>query len=127
MTISNFNKKIFALLLDRAKGERSLRRYAADCDISYVQLRKLALCEQDNPPRMKLIEKLGAHSENDVATEDFAFAAGYGMASCGKRIVSSSIYQKYAALDARQRREAEEFVDYLLFLSEKNKKRKSDK
>ena len=49
-----YNKKIFALLLERAKGERSWRSFAIDCDISYVQMRKLAFCEQENPPRRKL-------------------------------------------------------------------------
>ena len=44
-----FNKKIFALLLERAKGERSLRRFSMDCDISYVQMRKLYYGEQENP------------------------------------------------------------------------------
>ncbi len=125
MTISNFNKKIFALLLDRAKGERTLRRFAIECDISYVQLRKLMLCEQDNPPRMKLIEKLGAHSANDITAEDFAFAAGYGMAYHGKRIVAMPIYQKFASLDARKRREVEYFIDFLIYVLEKEKENKS--
>jgi len=127
MVVNSFNKKIFALLLDRAKGERTLRRYAIDCDISYVQLRKLMLGEQDNPPRMKLIEKLGAKSENDVTTEDFAHAAGYGMAYHGKRIVATPIYQKFASLDSRKRREVEDYIDYLIYVSEKEKKSKGDK
>lgn len=127
MVVNSFNKKIFALLLDRAKGERTLRRFAIDCDISYVQLRKLMLCEQDNPPRMKLIEKLGACSENDVTAEDFAHAAGYGMASKGKRIVSMPIYQKFASLDNRKRREVEDYIDYLVYVSEKEKESKGNK
>lgn len=122
----NYNKKIFALLLDRAKGERSLRAFAEDCDISYVQLRKLSLCEQENPPRMKLIEKLGAHSVNDVTVDDFAFAAGYGMAYRGQRVLSSSIYQKYLSLTPKNRKQLEAFVDYLLYLSEKDEESKGN-
>lgn len=123
----NFNKKIFALLLDRARGERSLKKYADDCGISYVQLRKLSLGEQQNPPRMKLIEKLGANAEGDITADDFAFAAGYGMASYGKRILNSSSHQKFYALSPRYRKQAEGFLNYLLFLSEKEKKSKGNK
>ena len=37
-----FNRKIFAMLLEKAKGERSSKQFAADCGISYVQLHKLS-------------------------------------------------------------------------------------
>ena len=84
------------------------------------------LGEQDNPPRMKLIEKLGAHSENGITAEDFAFAAGYGMAYHGKRIVATPIYQKFASLDARRRREVEYFIDFLVYVLEKEKESKGD-
>ena len=47
---NRWNKKIFAMLLNE---------FAADCDISYVQMRKLALGTQENPPRPKLIRKVG--------------------------------------------------------------------
>ncbi|MBQ3081606.1 MAG: hypothetical protein IJC49_04055 [Clostridia bacterium] len=117
---ANYNKKIFALLLDRARGDRNLKAFAEDCDISYIQLRKLSLCEQENPPGMRLIKKLGAHSVNDVTTEDFAFAAGYFAVEEG------SIEHKVSSLPPKQRRSAEEYVDYLLYVSEKNKKRKGD-
>jgi len=123
----NFNKKIFALLLDRAKGERSLRRFASDCDISYVQMRKLAMGEQDNPPRMKLIEKLGQNSQNDITAEDFAFAAGYGMAYYGAYIINSNIYKKFASLKARQRKDTEAYIDYLIYINSGKKSARSEK
>lgn len=117
---ANYNKKIFALLLDRARGDRNLRDFAADCDISYIQLRKLSLCEQENSPGMKLIKKLGAHSVNDVTTEDFAFAAGYFTTE------ESSIEHKVSSLPPKYRRAAEDYVDYLVYASEKNKKSKGN-
>lgn len=124
---ANFNKKIFALLLDKAKGERSLRKFAADCDISYVQMRKLSMGEQDNPPRMKLIEKLGKNSHNNITADDFAFAAGYGMAYRGASIINSAIYKKFASLKARQRKETEAFIDYLIYINGTNKSARSEK
>ena len=73
-----FNKKIFAILLEHAKGERSWRQFSFDCDISYVQMRKLAQATQENPPRPKLIKKIADHSFGDIDLEDFMFAACIG-------------------------------------------------
>ncbi len=76
MTKGIYNKKIFALLLERAKGERSWRQFADDCGISYVQLRKLSMCGQENPPRLKFIAKLASASV-EITEEEYRFAAGY--------------------------------------------------
>ena len=51
MENNRFSKKIFAILLERAKGDRSWRQFAIEADISYVQMRKLAQGTQENPPR----------------------------------------------------------------------------
>ena len=59
---TRWNKKIFAMLLEQAKGVRSWRQFATECDISYVQMRKLAAMEQENPPRPKLIRKITANA-----------------------------------------------------------------
>ena len=76
MENNRFSKKIFAILLERAKGDRSWRQFAIEADISYVQMRKLAQGTQENPPRPKLIKKLAEHSFNDIDLEDFMFAVG---------------------------------------------------
>ena len=74
---STFNKRIFALLLSLAKGpKRSWRQFAAECDISYVQMRKLATARQDNPPREKLMQKLAQNAVDGITLADFRFAAG---------------------------------------------------
>jgi hypothetical protein len=54
---SRFRKNILSLLLEKARGERSLRQFAIECDISYVQMRKLVLCAQENPPAPSLSRK----------------------------------------------------------------------
>ncbi len=110
-----FNKKIFAILLEKAKGERSWRRFAMDCDISYVQMRKLAFCEQENPPRQKLLLKLGANSENGISYEDFLCAAGSGvnqdkvLSPSEKRLIAS-----YEKLKPKSQKELEDFAEFLL-------------
>lgn len=113
-----YSKKIFALLLERAKGERSWRTFAADCDISYVQMRKLAFCVQENPPRRKLLEKLGNGSTGGITTEDFLCAAGI----TGERTVNEkerALLDSYNALTIGQRHSVDAFVAFLL--SEKGK------
>ena len=57
-----FNKRIFSLLLEQAKGDRSWRQFSIDCDISYIQMRKLALGQQENSPRKKLIHKIAQNA-----------------------------------------------------------------
>ena len=71
-----WNPKIFALLLERAKGVRSWRQFASECGVSYGQMRKLYTASQENPPRPKLIRKIASKSFGDVDLEDFLFAAG---------------------------------------------------
>ena len=75
-TRARWNPKIFALLLEKAKGVRSWRQFASDCGISYVQMRKLSSAAQENPPRPKLLRRLASNSFGDIDLEDYLFAAG---------------------------------------------------
>ena len=109
-----YNKKIFALLLERAKGERSWRSFAIDCDISYVQMRKLAFGEQENPPRRKLLEKLGANSRCGITTEDFLCAAGLCDEKQELNAKEAELVKSYAALKPRQKRALEDFAAFML-------------
>lgn len=108
----NFSKKIFALLLERAKGERSWRAFAEDCDISVVQIRKLACCEQENPPRRKLLLKLGAHSENGITAEDFLAAAGADVKKLSTE--DKALLNTVSALRPKDRRLLEDYAAFLL-------------
>lgn len=115
---NRWSKKIFALLLAEAKGVRSWRAFAADCDISYVQMRKLALGTQENPPRPKLIRKVAAQAFGEIDLEDLMFAAGIytGEAGYSGRSYSEpeNIYEKYRTLSTKDRKTVETFVDFLI-------------
>lgn len=124
---SRFSKKIFAILLERAKGPRSWRQFAFDCDISYVQMRKLAQAEQENPPRPKLIKKVADNAFNEVDLEDFMFAAGmiksdraFIVRDSGER--ADDFYAEYRALPQKDKNMAAAFVKFLL---EKSKEKQS--
>ena len=112
---TRWNKKIFAMLLEQAKGVRSWRQFASECDISYVQMRKLAAMEQENPPRPKLIRKITANAFGDVALEDLMFAAGLGhpeVSATGKK-GEETVYDRFRSLPAKDRRTVEEFIEFL--------------
>ena len=119
MPVENrWNKKIFALLLEQAKGPRSWRQFAIDCDISYVQMRKLALMTQENPPRPKLIRKVAANAFGELDLEDFMFAAGMNIGESAALRVSKprredSMDEKYRLLSQRDRRTVNAFMDFL--------------
>ena len=118
MENTRWNKKIFALLLKEAKGVRSWRQFAADCGISYVQMRKLAAAEQENPPRPKLIRKAAAQAFGDIDLADFMFAAGIKSGDLKAHRAADggdgkSVFDKYHALSPRNRRMVEKFVDFV--------------
>ena len=116
-----FNKKLFALLLEQAKGKRSWRQFSIDCDISYVQMRKLAGCQQENPPRVKLIKKIAQNADNEVTSEDLLFCAGFNFEEDTKKLPVSSnsikqgemFYEKFLSLSMGQRKMICDFIDFL--------------
>jgi len=111
-----FNKKIFAFLLEKAKGERTSRQFASDCGISYVQLHKLEMGLQENAPGIKLMTKLAASSAGGIELEDYLLAAGR-IGSQGdekpKKSKTLNIQQMYDSLSASQRKTVYDFMDYL--------------
>ena len=121
MSNTSFNKKLFSLLLDLAKGDRSWRQFAEDCDISYVQMRKLATCGQENPPRIKLIKKIASNSQADLTVDDFLFVSGNQADTHNTQFtVSTSMlkqgdlfYEKYLSLSMGQRKMINDFIDFL--------------
>ena len=119
---NKWNKKIFAILLSEAKGVRSWRQFAMDCDISYVQMRRLALGTQENPPRPKLIRKVAENAFGDIDLKDLLFAAGIKIGDTKivreSTIESETNFEKYQSLSPKDRRTVNAFIDFLY--SQKN-------
>ncbi|MBR3995384.1 MAG: hypothetical protein IKI97_08910 [Clostridia bacterium] len=115
---NTFNKRIFAMLIEKAKGERSVRRFALESGISYLQLRKLIMCEQENPPGLKLITKLAENSENGVDIEDYLYAAGKSddFFSEGDQLSPKMrlLIQNYNLLSSKQQKTVDDFIDFLV-------------
>ncbi len=114
-----FNKKILSMLIEKASGDRSIKKYAEDCGISYMQLRKLWLCAQENPPRKTLVKKLSDAALGGIDYDDFAFACGFDRSSEQNNQTNkdkySVLFNKLEHLSAGQRKTAEDFIDFLLF------------
>ena len=115
----HFNKKILAMLIEKARGDRTTKTFAADCGISYVQLHKLEMCQQENAPGIKLLTKLAENSENGVELEDYMFACGIEeqeLKPKSKKPVSKSldIQSMYDKLSQGQKKTVYDFIDYLL-------------
>lgn len=117
---SGFNKKLFIMLLEKARGNRTTRKFAEDCGISYVQLHKLELGLQDNPPGRQLLIKLTENSEGDIELEDFLFVCGMENRLSGEKLSvqkkskSLDIQSLYDRLSQGQKKTVYDFVDYLL-------------
>ena len=108
------------MLLEKARGNRTTRKFAEDCGISYVQLHKLELGLQDNPPGRQLLIKLTENSEGDIELEDFLFVCGMEnrlpgeKPSVQKKSKSLDIQSLYDRLSQGQKKTVYDFVDYLL-------------
>ncbi len=118
MNDKRFNKKIFAMLIEKAKGDRTTRQFANDCKISYVQLHKLEMCGQQNPPGLKLIKKLAENSVGNVSYDDFVFSAGLDAnpdnSKGDKKASRYNIQPLYEKLSVGQQKTVYDFIDYLL-------------
>ncbi|MBR5295094.1 MAG: hypothetical protein IKU24_00725 [Clostridia bacterium] len=114
-----FNKRIFSLLLEQAKGDRSWRQFAMDCDISYIQMRKLALGQQENSPRLKLINKISQNAANAITSEDLLFCSGVYKETeekkpSGALTRSGDLFnEKFQTLSMGQRKMVLDFIDFL--------------
>lgn len=118
-----FHKHVFALLLALAKGnERSWRQFALECDISYVQMRKLATEQQNNPPRDRLIQKLAQNAVGGITLADLRFAAGQDMQDKVSESVPLSpkadkerqlFFDRYQSLSKGQRSMVNAFITFL--------------
>ncbi len=111
-----FNKKIFAMLIEKARGERTTKQFANDCGISYVQLHKLELCAQENAPGIKLMTKLANNSAGGIDLEDYMLAAGRKDdqdEKVQKKKKSLDIQEMYENLTSSQQKTVYDFMDYL--------------
>ncbi|EOC99343.1 hypothetical protein [Caldisalinibacter kiritimatiensis] len=72
-----FNKESFALLLDKAKGDRSINQYANETGVSAAHISRFLREMIDSPPTPETISKFAKYAANGVSYRDLMIAAGY--------------------------------------------------
>lgn len=78
MNITNtFNKIEFAFLLEKAKGDRSINKYAEETDVSAAHISRFLRNMIDAPPAPETLSKLASKAYNEVSYRDFMVAAGH--------------------------------------------------
>lgn len=74
---NTFNKPTFAYLLNKAKGDRSINKYADETNVSVSHISRLLRELLDSPPNPETISKLASKADNEVTYKDLMVAAGY--------------------------------------------------
>lgn len=72
-----FDKNRFAHLLKKAKGNRSINRYASDSGVTSAHISRLLREKIETPPNPDTIKKLSNAAQNNVSYEDLMIAAGH--------------------------------------------------
>lgn len=72
-----FNKQKFALLLEKAKGDRSINQYAYETGVSSSHISRLLRELLDSPPTPELISKLALKAQNKITYRQLMIAAGH--------------------------------------------------
>lgn len=91
-----FNKEQFAKLLEKAKGNRSINKYASDANVSPAHISRLLRQLLDAPPSPEIISKLSQAAFNEVTYDNLMTAAGHIDVSEGEIMTSAkgSIIEK---------------------------------
>ncbi|MGH4122221.1 MAG: hypothetical protein ACREV6_04700 [Clostridium sp.] len=74
---SNFNTVSFALLLEKAKGDRSITQYANKIDVSAAHISRLLRKLVKSPPAPDTINKFASDAYNGVTYSELMLAAGH--------------------------------------------------
>jgi len=74
---SNFDLVTFAILLEKAKGDRSINQYANSVDVSAAHISRLLRKLVNSPPSPDTINKLSGGASNGVTYSELMFAAGH--------------------------------------------------
>ncbi len=74
---NSFNRKLFSELIQRAKGKRTLTKYADDTKTSIAHISRMINEKLESPPSPETIKKLVPVEINGVTYKDLMMAAGH--------------------------------------------------
>jgi hypothetical protein len=73
----NFNRELFADLLQQAKGDRSINRFGSEADVDPGYISRLLRQQLETPPGAMILTKIAGSAANSVTIEQLLGAAGY--------------------------------------------------
>ena len=91
----NFNKEMFASLLDKAKGDRSINKYAEETGVSAAHISRFLRQLIDAPPTPETISKFADKAYNEISYRDMMSAAGH-------IVVQENEVEEYSASNRRE-------------------------
>ncbi|MBS4218997.1 hypothetical protein KHA96_11790 [Bacillus sp. FJAT-49711] len=100
-----FNKEEFAILLERAKGDRSINQYANEAGVSAAHISRFLRNMIASPPTPETISKFAAKAQNEVSYEDLMVAAGHLARKNELDINSHDRIEKHSPMDVRGKME----------------------
>ncbi|WP_461206108.1 hypothetical protein [Clostridium sp. DL1XJH146] len=116
-----FNKEKFAELLDRAKGDRSINKYAEESAVSAAHISRFLRQMIDTAPTPETISRLSSKAYNDVSYRDLMAAAGHIAIGHDAELYNlengeskpTSIHEKKSTIESRSPREYRREIDNL--------------
>ncbi len=72
-----FDRVLFADLLKKAKGDRSINRFGDETKVDSGYISRLLRCRTVNPPSAMIIAKIAEKALNKVTVSELMIAAGY--------------------------------------------------
>ncbi len=102
----SFDKKLFADLVERAKGDRSINKYSEECGISPTHISRLLRELVDTAPSPDTIKCFSSVASNGVTYEDLMKAAGH-------------LDNKFTRESLRNLRGNKSYYEYAIYLEEK--------
>ncbi|MBW8351714.1 helix-turn-helix domain-containing protein [Bacillus sp. IITD106] len=111
-----FNKEEFAILLERAKGGRSINQFANETGVSAAHISRFLRKMIASPPTPETISKFAAKAQNDVTYQDLMVAAGHLARKDDTDINSENGVERHSPMDFRERMEQlkKKFIQVIL-------------
>lgn len=92
---TTFNKELFADLLDKAKGDRSINKYAEETNVSAAHISRFLRKLIEAPPTPETISKFADKAYNEVTYKDMMSAAGH-------IVIGENKVEEYSAFNRRE-------------------------
>lgn len=85
-------------LIMKAKGTRSQRQFASDCNISTTHLTRIFSKQNENVPSVSFLYKIAKNASNEVSFDDLLLASGYDPAKHRDDIVKQKESDKFRGI-----------------------------